>query len=326
MKKILKVLGILLLVLIALLLIMIAYIKLALPNVGPPPSIAVEKTPENIARGAYLANHVTVCMDCHSARIPNEYAMPMDGTTLGRGGERFDQNLGFPGVYFSANITPAGIGSWTDGEIYRAITTGVRKNGKPIFPVMPYHNYGLADPEDIKAVIAYLRSIPAIEHAVPESKSDFPMSIILNTIPSKAEPGKRPADMKDSVAQGRYLFTLASCHDCHTPLDKGKFVESLTLAGGREFNMPGSVIRSANITQDKQTGIGNWTHEMFVQRFAQFRDSATSHRSVAPGEAQTIMPWVMYAGMKDEDLNYIYSYLQTVAPISNAVVKFQVKR
>ena len=79
-----------------------------------------------------------------------QFSMPMVLSTRGQGGERFDQTMGFPGVYFSANITPSGIGGWTDGEIYRAITTGVRKNGKPIFPVMPYHSYGLADPEDVK--------------------------------------------------------------------------------------------------------------------------------------------------------------------------------
>jgi hypothetical protein len=158
---------------------------------------------------------------------------------------------------------------------------------------------------------------------VEESKSDFPMNIILNTIPEKASPGKIPADKNDSVAQGKYLFTLASCHDCHTPLEKGKFDESLAMAGGREFKMPGSVVRSANITPDKQTGIGSWTRDLFLQRFTQYRDSTQAHRTLAPGEAQTIMPWIMYATMKDEDLNYIYAYIKTLQPINHAVVKFQ---
>lgn len=322
MKKILKVLGILVLIVILLLVIVAAYVKIALPDVGPAPQITVERTAANTARGKYLAHSVMVCMDCHSLRNFSQYAMPMDPATLGEGGQRFDKSEGFPGVYFSANITPAGIGSWTDGEIYRAITTGVRKSGKAIFPVMPYHNYGHADPEDIKAVIAYLRSIPPIENAVQESKSDFPMNIILNTIPEKATPEKIPTDKNDSVAQGKYLFTIASCHDCHTPLEKGKFDESLAMAGGREFKMLGSVVRSANITPDKQTGIGSWTKEIFLQRFFQYRDSAQAHRTLAPGEAQTIMPWTMYATMKDEDLNYIYAYIKTLQPISHAVVKF----
>ncbi|MDP4211320.1 MAG: cytochrome c [Bacteroidota bacterium] len=325
MKKFLKLLGSVVLILILALIIIVVYIKVALPNVGPAPQIKVERTATNTARGEYLAKSVMVCMDCHSLRNASEYAMPMDVTTLGEGGQEFGKSEGFPGTFFSANITPAGIGSWTDGEIYRAITTGVRKSGKAIFPVMPYHNYGKADPEDIKAVIAYLRSIPAIEHSVPESKSDFPMNIILNTIPEKAVPGKIPADKSDTVAQGKYLFTIASCHDCHTPLEKGKFVENLAMAGGREFIMAGAVVRSANITPDKQTGIGSWTREMFLQRFAEYRDSARAHRVLSPGEPQTIMPWSMYATMKDQDLSNIYSYIQTIQPISHAVVKFQTR-
>jgi mono/diheme cytochrome c family protein len=323
MRKFLKVLGILVLVVFLLLVIAGAYIKLALPNVGPAPDITVDKSEASVARGKYLATSVMVCMDCHSMRIGTEFSMPMDFTTLGSGGQQFDENEGFPGIYFSANITPAGIGSWTDGEIYRAITTGVRKNGKPIFPVMPYHNYGQADPEDIRAVIAYLRSIPAIDHRVPESHSKFPMSFIVNTIPQKAVPGKRPADPQDSIAKGKYLFTISACHECHTPLDKGKFDENLSMAGGREFKRPGAILRSANITPDKKTGIGNWTREMFVARFTQYRDSAQGHRVVGPGELQTIMPWTMYANMKDEDLNNIYSYLHTLPAINHEVVKFQ---
>jgi|SRR6185312_10425050 len=324
MKKLLKVLGILLLVLILLVVIVAAYIKGALPDVGPAPQITVDRSAANVARGEYLAKSVMVCMDCHSMRNPAQFSMPMDPATLGSGGQRFDEKEGFPGVYYSANITPAGIGSWTDGEIYRAITTGVRKNGKPIFPVMPYHNYGQADPEDIRAVIAYLRSIPAIENKVPESHSDFPMNFIVNTIPQKAVPGKIPGDSRDSVAQGKYLFTLSACHECHTPLEKGKFDESFAMAGGRAFQLPGGMLRSANITPDKKTGIGNWTREMFITRFMQYRDSAQAHRTVGPGELQTIMPWTMYATMKDEDLNNIYSYLRTLPAIHHEVVKFQI--
>jgi mono/diheme cytochrome c family protein len=323
MKKLLKVLGILLLVLILLLVIIAAYIKIALPNVGPPPQISVDKTAAALARGEYLAKSVMVCMDCHSLRNQAEFAMPMDRSTLGEGGQQFDQHEGFPGVYFSANITPAGIGSWTDGEIYRAITTGVRKSGKAIFPVMPYHNYGQADPEDIKAVIAYLRSIPAIEKKIPESHSDFPMNFIVNTIPEKAVPGKIPAEKGDSVAQGKYLFTIAACHECHTPVQKGKFDESLAMAGGRVFQIPSGIIQSANITPDKQTGIGNWTGEMFVKRFTGYRDSAQAHRVLGPGEQQSIMPWTMYGTMTDQDLNNIYSYLRTLKPIAHAVVKWK---
>jgi len=51
---------------------------------------------------------------------------------------------------------------------------------------MPYPNYGRMDKEDIYSMIAYIRSLAPIENEVPESKPDFPMNFIINTIPVKA--------------------------------------------------------------------------------------------------------------------------------------------
>ncbi|MEM9528882.1 MAG: hypothetical protein AAGA31_19885 [Bacteroidota bacterium] len=116
------------------------YLSLALPNVGPPPAIEIAKTPEQVTRGSYLANHMMVCMDCHSQRDWNKYAGPSIASTLGQGGEKFGHDLGFPGEFYAPNITPAALGSWTDGEIFRAVTTGVSKDGRALFNVMPYHN------------------------------------------------------------------------------------------------------------------------------------------------------------------------------------------
>jgi hypothetical protein len=93
--------------------------------------------------------------------------------SFGKGGELFDEKFDFPGSFRARNITPAGISRYTDGELFRVITTGVTKEGKAMFPVMPYHNYGRMDEEDIKSIIAYIRSLPAITNEVPESKLIF---------------------------------------------------------------------------------------------------------------------------------------------------------
>jgi hypothetical protein len=321
MKKMLKALGILVLILLVLILLAGAYIKLALPNVGPAPDLKIERTAVRLERGRYLANHVMPCMTCHSMHEESFYARPIIDSTFGSGGEVFSRSGGFPGIYYAANITPAAIGSWTDGELYRAITTGVRKNGKPIFPVMPYHDFGQADPEDIRSVIVYLRSIPAIEREIPASESDFPMSFIINTIPSKANPTPLP-DTANHLASGKYMFTAAACYDCHTPVNKGQFVEELALSGGREFPLPNGLLRSANITPDSLTGIGAWTKTMFVDRFKIYRDSANRARKVSEHEMQTLMPWILFAGMRDRDLENIYDYLRTVQPIRHQIVKF----
>jgi hypothetical protein len=322
MKKFLKVLGIIVLSLLLILVIIVAYIKIALPDVGPPPQLTIEKTPERIARGNYLAKSIMACMDCHSTRDITQFTMPLIPASLGGGGERFDQTMGFPGIFYAANITPSGIGSWTDGEIYRAITTGVRKNGKPIFPVMPYHSYGFTDPEDVKSIIVFLRSLTPIEHVVPTSSADFPMNIILNTIPVKANPLTIPPPV-DSVGNGKYLVTIGACRDCHTPFEKGKFDETLSMAGGRSFPVPGGIVTSANLTSDKITGIGTWTRDFFINHFAMYRDSANAHRVVQKGELQTFMPWTLYGNMTDRDLANIFAYLQTLQPVNHEIVKWK---
>lgn len=98
----------------------------------------------------------------------------------------------------------------------------------------------------------------------------------------------------------------------------------MAFAGGREFTIPnGSIVRSSNITPDKETGIGNWSQQEFVQRFKAFADSAYVTQGLKSGEFNTIMPWTMYCNMTEQDLAAIYTYLQTVSPIKNAVVKFQ---
>lgn len=318
MKKVLKWVGILLLVVLVAIAVLLTYVKTALPNVGPPPEIIASKSPAEVIRGEYLANHVMACMDCHSKRLGEFFSMPPDTSTLGQGGGVFDKKVGFPGTFYAANITPAGIGNWTDGEIYRAISTGVRKNGKPIFPVMPYTYYRHAAPADIMAVIAYVRSLSPKTNQVAESHADFPMNFILNTIPQRPEPYPVP-DPADSLGQGKYLSMISACVECHTPFAKGSIVAGQEFSGGREFILPTGTVRSANITQDKVTGIGSWTRELFIQRFSQYRDSAAAHRRLAPGEMQSVMPWTMYAGMTDRDLSNIYTYLKTVQPISHNV-------
>ncbi|HEX6225851.1 MAG TPA: cytochrome C [Chryseolinea sp.] len=322
MKKLPKVIGFVLLGIALLIGILISYIKLALPDVGEPEEITVELTPERIERGKYLAHSVSLCMDCHATRDWSKFSGPPTEGTLGKGGDRFDQTVGLPGVYYAKNITPFGIKRYTDGELFRVITTGVTKEGKAMFPLMPYLSYGKMDREDIYDIIAYIRSLSPIESTIPESVSDFPMSIIINTLPQKAELQKKP-DPADQLAYGAYMVNASGCVECHTQVDKGQIIRELSFSGGREFSFPnGAVVRSSNITQDLETGIGKWSQAQFVQRFKQYADSSFVIPSVRPDEFNSIMPWTMYAHMKESDLTAIYAYLKTVKAIPNNVTKF----
>lgn len=302
--------------------ILLLYVKTILPNVGEPETITVEQTPERLERGKYLANSICVCMDCHSTRDWSKFSGPLVEGTLGKGGEIFDQNFGFPGSFYSKNITPFGIGNWTDGEIIRAITTGVNKYGKALFPVMPHPNYGKMDKEDILSIVAYLRSLQPIQNNVKESKPDFPMNFIINTIPKKAEFSKIPSKT-NLIAYGAYIFNATACGECHTKQDKGKKIEGMELAGGFEFPLPsGGTVRSSNITTDVETGIGSWTEDAFVKRFKAFADSTYKPHQIEKGTFNTVMPWTMYGTMNEEDLRALYAYLRTVKPIKNVVEKF----
>ncbi len=321
MNKYLKILGYIVLAIVLLIGGLLTYLKTMLPNVGNPPEITIDRTADRIERGKYLANNVMVCIDCHSSRDWSKFAGPPIEGSYGKGGEVFDQKFGFPGKFVASNITPANLKNWTDGEIFRAITAGVGKDGRALFPIMPHISYGQLDEEDIKSVIAYIRTLEPIENKTDASEADFPMNFIINTIPQKPNFSKIPPK-SDRIAYGKYLVTAASCNDCHTKQEKGKFVGA-PFAGGFEFKFPdGSVVTSANITPHP-TGIGNWTEEKFIARFKNYTDSSYVSPIIKPGEFQSMMPWTMYAGMTNEDLSAIYQYLKTLTPQQNIVTTFK---
>ncbi|MBC7759996.1 MAG: c-type cytochrome [Phormidesmis sp. FL-bin-119] len=300
----------------------LSYVSFALPDVGEAEDIKVELTPGRIERGYYLVNSVVSCMDCHSERDWSKFAGPIVKGSFGKGGEEFNQKYGFPGKFFAKNITPFALKDWTDGEILRAVSSGVNKDGKALFSLMPHPYYGKLDREDLYSIIAYLRTLKTIENSVPDSEVDFPMNFIINTIPQKATFSKIP-DRADQVAYGAYLFTAATCGDCHTKSEKGVPLAGMELAGGFEFPMPlGGIARSANITPDKETGIGNWNEEAFVQRFKTYSNPAYRPVETKKGDFNTVMPWTIFTTMKNEDLKAIYAYLKTVKPVKYKVVKF----
>lgn len=321
MKKIAKIIGYLVLVVVIIIVGALGYVKLALPNVGEAPTLTIEATPQRIERGKYLATHVTVCMDCHSTRDWSKFSGPIDPKSLGTGGEKFDQAAGLPGTMYSPNITPHNLKNWTDGELFRAITTGVKKDGSAIFPIMPYVSYGQMDKEDIYSIIAFLRTLPAKNTSSPERELDFPLNFIVNTIPAPANHKPIPS-AANAVEYGAYLTNASACFHCHTNQKDGKPFEGMDYAGGREFKLPGGSVFTSNITFDKETGIGTWTKQQFVDRFKAFADSGHTLKPVTGKEFQTIMPWIMYGGMKTQDLEAIYTFLKTQKPVKNQVTKF----
>jgi mono/diheme cytochrome c family protein len=112
-----------------------------------------------VNKGFYLVT-IAHCMECHTPMGPHgrEFA-----TRLGAGGFEFP---GPWGVSVSRNITSSkekGIGAWTDDEIKHAITQGVSRDGSKLKPPMGYHYYATVAPDDLDAMVAYLRTVPAKE-------------------------------------------------------------------------------------------------------------------------------------------------------------------
>ncbi len=316
--KILKITGIALGIIVVLAVGAGVYVKTALPNTGPAPDLKVESTPERIARGKYLAHHVTLCMDCHSTRDWQLFSGPMVAEGAGGGGEKFSKDMGFPGVFYAPNITPYALGSWTDGEIFRAVTTGVNKAGKALFPLMAYHRFGKMDKEDVYNIIAYIRTLPTVNKDNPLSEPDFPVSFLINTMPQPAQFTRLP-DTTNQLAYGAYLVNAGGCVDCHSQVDKGNVIPGTEFGGGMAFQQPAGTLHSPNITSDGETGIGNWTKEAFVNRFRQYADSSYKPAVVDPKKTNTPMPWTMYAGMTPGDLGAVYDYLRSVPPLVHVV-------
>lgn len=320
MKLFLKVLGALAVLLLVAAAAGVGYLYLAYPNVPLWSDYRIEATPERLARGKYLNDHVVGCTTCHTQRDWTKYSGPVKPELLGAGGESF--NLGPAGILYSQNITPAALGSWSDAELLRATTGGVSKDGTPLFPLMPYPHYGFMAEDDVHAVLAYVRSLKPIENTnIPERVLNFPLNLIVRRLPAVPSHAQRPSP-EDRLAYGRYMTRIALCADCHTPIDdQGMPLPGMDFAGGMEFVETGYRVRAANITPDADTGTGSWTEQQFIDKFKGF-ENTTPTLGDTERRQNTVMPITAYAGMTREDLSAIYAFLRSQKPIVNRVVTF----
>jgi mono/diheme cytochrome c family protein len=281
------------------------------PDMAPPQRISIQRTPERLARGAYIYN-LADCDGCHGQRDFSRFGGPVLPGRSGAG-TVFPKELGLPGRVAPPNITPdlkTGIGSWTDGEKIRAIRDGVDKNGRTLFPMMPYEHFRYMSDEDVQSLVAYLDSLPPVIHEVPPTELDFPVSLLVKNTPKPAGSVSHP-NLRDQLTRGKYLVNIAGCQGCHTA----------TLAGGEKMQFgPGMTVVSANISPDLTTGIGRWSEQDFVDKFTQYRDYVEHGSPKATGpESFTVMPWLNLCQLPDDDLRAIYSYIRTLPPVFKAV-------
>lgn len=296
------------------------YLSLRSPNHLPAESIQVPMTPENIARGEYLFTVVADCDGCHSERNLSKFTAPAVARGRGRGWQ-FPKELGLPGDVVAPNITPdveTGIGAWTDGEKIRAIREGISRDGRPLFPMMPYQGFAKMSDSDVQALVAYMNTLPAVRNPLPRTRLNFPVNYLITGAPAPSRNVAAP-DKSNKLAWGQYLVTVAGCGGCHTPMEKGDPIPGKAFAGGEPFVIANYKAVSANITPDNDTGIGKMSEAEFIERFHQYKKYIQDGPPPVTPENFTIMPWLNFAKLPAEDLGAIYAYLRTVPPVNHSV-------
>ena len=286
------------------------------PKRRPPAAVSAPRTPEAVERGRYLAGSVAACMTCHSEI---DEAKPGDSIKPGRlgSGRDFGDLLGFPGKVRAPNLSssPDGLANWTDGEILRAFREGISRDGRPLFPFMPYPSYAkqLTD-EDALALVAYLRTLPPVSGKPAPTEIKFPVSMFARKVPAPVFAGAEPLP-KDPVARGRRLIELASCADCHNTFDeRHQPLPGMYLAGGFPFAVPGKgTVNAPNLTPDPDTGIGRVSDEDLLR--------AIKAGVGRDGRILYVMPWTAYTGMTDEDSRAVVAALRTIPAVGNPVAK-----
>lgn len=266
---------------------------------------------ELIARGQYIFAVAGGCA-CHSEPKGTHNA----------GARAFPIPLG---TVYSTNLTSdkeTGLGGWSDQQIIDGIVKGVRKDGSRILPVMPYGAYSGMAQDDLRALVAYLRSLKPVKKATPDLKAP-PLARSLGTTAWLTAFGtfyKSPASApKSGIERGKYLTDhVAICGDCHTPRNSiGVPSRTLYMAGaGKDIGPLGQTI--PNITPDKETGIGDWKREDIAELL--LKGTKPDYDNV-----QGLMEEVIqgaphgYKDMRKEDALAIADYLKSIPAIKNKI-------
>jgi len=324
MKKAAKILAYGLGAVLLLIGIFVAYIQVkGVPSypVEMPAAIQQLQVPQDtlhVAEGKRIGS--MLCRECHLSTETQKMT----------GSYRTDIPKEFGDVY-SLNITHDkihGIGDWTDGELYYFLRTGIRpQTGQYVLPFMPKFP-GMSD-DDLHAIIAWLRSddpeLAADPHEYPANKPNFLVKLLSNVafkpLPLPQQTIIEP-DTTDKVKLGKYVAnSMIGCFACHsqdlktlndlepekTPGFYGGGTAMLDLDGQTE-------VMTANITMDPSTGIGQLTEQEFIDAVRYCKK---------PGGGQLHYPMAPYAALSDTEVRAIYSYLKTLPPIQNSVVRYK---
>jgi mono/diheme cytochrome c family protein len=273
---------------------------------GPSPvGLPAELRVANIVgRGAYLAKAAD-CEVCHTAEDGPPYA----------GGRAFKTQFG---TLYSPNITAdseTGIGDWSDADFIRAVHKGVAKDGSHLYPAFPYESYTLIADDDVRAIKAYLFSLPAVHARAPANTLVFPFNqrwlmVFWSAFYNPDHRFPPHEDRSPEWNRGAYMVEgMAHCGDCHTP-------RNLAQAPDNRQKFGGAVAqgwRAYNITADQASGIGAWTDDELATYLS---TGHTVGRGSAGGPMAEAVD-VSLSALSPADIHAIVVYLRSVPAISS---------
>jgi mono/diheme cytochrome c family protein len=263
-----------------------------------------------VARGKYVFATAGGC-GCHTEK----------NRPVNSGGRKYDGPFG---TVYSANITPdrqTGIGGWTDDQIITAIRLGRRPNGDRLIPVHPYPVFNGMAEEDLRALVAFLRSLPGVNRpntpkkiTVPLFESVFLPAWLAAFAPRETPPPTAPAS---GVARGEYLVrAVAHCGECHTPRGVTYATDSSRFLAGTQKGPEGDPV--PNITPDKDTGLA-WSED----EIAEYLGTGNKPDGDVAGGLMAEVIEGTAAGYKDltkQDRLAIARYLKTIPAVRNKIV------
>jgi mono/diheme cytochrome c family protein len=257
-----------------------------------------------LQRGEYLVNAVMACDGCHSPRGPAGFNMQRRFS----GGMQVWDEPAF--LVRGSNISQdpeTGIGAWSEADIKRALVDGVRPNGVPLAPQMPFPFYKVMTPSDLDAVAAYIKAATPVKNEVVPPVYKAPMNAEL--IPG-GEASIGSDVPRDPVRRGFYLATLAHCMECHARKPDGTHDYKAWLGkGGHEMKGPFGSVTVSNITSHKEKGIGSWSD-------AEIRTALTEGKG-RDGRAfkQPMARHIYFSKMTPDDIDAIIAWVRTIPPL-----------
>jgi mono/diheme cytochrome c family protein len=265
----------------------------------------------DVARGRYIFGAAGGC-GCHTAK----------DQPANSGGRKYQGPFG---VVYSTNITPdrqTGIGTWTDEQIITAIRLGRRPNGERLIPVHPYPVFNGMAEEDLRALVAFLRTVTPVNRQNQPKKITVPMfeSVFLPAWLAAFAPRETPPPTAPTSgpARGEYLVRAVShCGECHTPRTMTQATDNSRFLAGNPKGPEDAEI--PNITPDKQTGL-TWSEEEIADYLA---TGNKPDGDVAGGLMGEVIQGTL-AGYKDltkADRLAIARFIKSVPAVSNKIGK-----